>query len=103
MMPTKDTHYVGLYKEDIANNFPTLKLYVDEKKAREYYEYLCECGKTDGYGCLMYKPGAVLLDVSISDPSKMQYDIITDEINIYENRKTTLKIENIIECDGDIS
>lgn len=103
MMPTKDTHYIGLHKEDIANNFPTLRLYVDERKAREYYEILCAYGKTDGYGCLMYKPGAVLLDVSISNPSKMRYDIITDEINISENRKTTLRIENIIECDGDIS
>ena len=104
MMPTKDTHYVGLYKEDIANNFPTLSLYVDETEARGEYKILCEKGVTDGYGFTVYRPGAVLLEVSVSDTSKIQYDIDNfNSLGISENRKTTLKIENIIECDGEIS
>lgn len=104
MMPTKDTHYVGLHKEDIANNFPTLRLYVDETEARGEYKILCENGETDGYGFTIYRPGAVLLEVSVSDTSKIRYDISNfNSLCISENRKTTLKIENIIECDGDIS
>lgn len=104
MMPTKDTHYVGLHKEDIANNFPTLRLYVDETEARGEYKILCENGETDDYGFTIYRPGAVLLEVSVSDTSKIRYDISNfNSLCISENRKTTLKIENIIECDGDIS
>ncbi len=105
MMPTKDTHHIGLHKEDTANNFfPTLRLYVDETEAREWYKNLCKKGETDDYGFTMYKPGAVLLEVSVSDTSKIQYDIgYFNDLCISENRKTTLKIENIIECDGDIS
>ncbi|UDW09836.1 hypothetical protein [Escherichia coli] len=104
MMPTKDKHHVGLHKEDIANNFPTLRLYVDEAEARGEYKILCENGEGDSYGFTIYQPGAVLLEVSVSDTSKIQYDISNfNSLCISENRKTTLKIENIIECDGDIS
>lgn len=104
MMPTKDKHHVGLHKEDIANNFPTLRLYVDEAEARGEYKILCENGETNDYGFTIYRPGAVLLEVSVSDTSKIQYDISNfNSLCISENRKTTLKIENIIECDGDIS
>ena len=77
---------------------------MDETEARGEYKILWENGETDDYGFTMYKPGAVLLEVSVSDTSKIQYDIgYFNDLCISENRKTTLKIENIIECDGDIS
>lgn len=102
MQATNPNQSVGLLETKPADEFlDAMNLYVDEKEAYDVYKSWGEKGKTGRWGDRISKPGAVLLEVTVLDPTKISYD--DAQVEIIDDEETLLKIERLIESNGDIS
>lgn len=102
MQATNPNQSVGLLETKPADEFlDVMNLYVDEKEAYDVYKSWGEKGKTGRWGDRLSKPGAVLLEVTVLDPTKIAYD--DAQVEILDDEETLLRIERLIESNGDIS
>lgn len=102
MQATEHRHKVGLLEEKPANKFlDVMNLYVDEQEARNVYKSWGEKGKIGRWGEKTSLPGAVLLEISVGDPTKIAYSDAAIEIE--DEDTTLLKIERVIDSNGEIS
>lgn len=102
MQATNVNQSVGLLETKPADKLlDVMNLYVDEKEAYDVYKSWGEKGRTNRWGDRISKPGAVLLEVTVLDPTKISYD--DAQVEIIDDEETLLKIERLIEANGDIS
>uniref|UniRef100_A0AAU7PI78 Uncharacterized protein n=1 Tax=Salmonella phage SalP219 TaxID=3158864 RepID=A0AAU7PI78_9CAUD len=95
-------HTVGLLKTmSAAEMLKFVNVYIDETEATDVYYTWGEKGKVDRWGDRLASPGAVLLEISIDDPTKIGYEDAC--VHLADKENTFLKVERVIDCNGDIS